>query len=230
MRQIATLTIFVFATLMIVGNGCRGKQQSPALGQDAQRPTPTNSPVLAAQPIKVPLSSLATSPTPRIIRRHRETTNTKPYLINQGSVYFPGFDDVPRTSQPRELMRLEADAFSRTTHVYDKRAICTRPNNETTTFTLPSEAQQIGLVCRARSVEEEWPRVRISLVDAANASQRCILFEGNIHWKELRYLWMPVPEGFRNRLVYLKLEILNPNYYFSQRALYIAYVVIARAE
>lgn len=227
MKQITTLTIFVVAALMFLGSGCRGKQNASPAGQNHQRSTSKSSPVATTPQTATSPSPLPLSPTPRIIRRHADGATSDSFVVRQSSVYFPGYDDIPHTSQPTELLRLEPEVFSRTTNIYNKRAICTRPNNETTTFTLPAQARQIALVCRGRAVEGEWPRVRVTLVDGKRTSQRHVLFEGNIQWRELRYLWMPIPDEYRNHLVFLKVEILNPNYYFSQRALYIAYVIVS---
>lgn len=223
MKQITTLALFVIGALMFSGSGCRGKQNTSSQGQTNQGSMSKK--VETTQRKESSMLPLPVSPTPRIIR-HSDRPTSESFVVRQHSVYFPGYDDTPHTSQPRELLRLEPEVFSRTTNIYNKRAICTRPNNETTTFTLPAEAQQIALICRGRAVEGEWPRVRVTLVDAKRISHHHVLFEGNIHWRELRYLWMPIPPEYRNHLVYLKVEILNPNYYFSQRALYIAHVIV----
>lgn len=223
-KYLITLTLAFLVVIFV--NGCGGKQERPSREKTHSR----SATALSSQAKETPRRASAplASPSPRIIRREVAVT-TSPYVIAPAGVMFPAYDDH-RTTQPPELLRLDATAFARTTHIFRERAVCTKPLNETTTFTLPQNATQIGLLCRGRAVEDEWPRIRVSLVDAKQKEHRAILFEGNAAWKELRYIWMPIPDDWRGKLVFLRLEILNPNYYFAQRALYVAAVVVSGME
>ncbi|MGC8840220.1 MAG: hypothetical protein ACP5QZ_02045, partial [Candidatus Sumerlaeaceae bacterium] len=214
----------VLVSLLLLGvGGCRGKSDASKNGGRGK-----SSPLDATQSHSalIPDRSPVASVTPRVIVRRRALPQTTaPFAIRHDGIFLPGYDDRGSTAPP-EILRLPANVFARTTHIYDERAVCTRPNNETTTFTIPTNANEIGLLLRGRAVEDEWPRIRVSLVDAREPLRRHVLFEGNIVWRELRYLWWPVPTSWRKHLVFVRVEVLNPEYHFAQRAAYIAAVIL----
>jgi hypothetical protein len=227
MTHIVPKTVWGSVLLILTVSGCGGRPQS--VPKESPRSTQVAAvkagPTVLAQPTRY----VPASPTPRIITHRQAVTTTQPYVIRPDGVFLPGYDDRGSTAPP-ELLRLDATAFARTTHIFRERAICTKPTNETVAFTLPSRATQIGVAMRGVGVENEWPRIRLSLVDARTPARKVAVFEGNIAWRELRYVWADVPPDWRNRLVFLRLEMLNPNYYFSQRAVYVAWVVVRGAE
>jgi len=227
MTHIVPKTVWGSVLLILTVTGCDGRPQSvpEASPHSTQAAAVKASPTILAQTTRY----LPASPTPRIITRRQAGITTQPYVIQPDRVFLPGYDDRGSTAPP-ELLRLDATAFARTTHIFRERAICTRPNNETSAFKVPATATQIGLAVRGIAVENEWPHIRLSLVDARTPARKVAVFEGNIAWRELRYVWADVPPDWRNRLVFLRLEMLNPNYYFSQRAVYVAWVVVRGAE
>ncbi len=224
--KLSSVSKFVtLALVLLIVSGCEGRSQQSARSREEKTPR-AESPHATSTPRP---TRIVATPTPRIIRRSSLTTTTQQFVLRPDGVFLPGYDDQPSTAGP-ELLRLDPDVFARTTNVFRGRAICTKPNNETTTFTMPAKAAEIGVALRGRAVEGEWPRIRVSLVDGKNARLNVPLFEGNVAWRELRYLWWQVPPDWRNKLLFLRVEVLNPNYYFSQRAVYIGPIIIRGVE
>jgi len=218
-RKICCVALLL--TIVFLVAGCEGRPPSDSAHrsrsdkkQRAEVTRPTNSP-----------NNALVSPTPRIIKRRTADTTSAAFVVRDREVFFPGYDDRGATAPP-ELLRLDARIFSPSTNVYQEKAIFTKPVNESTTFTLPREAQEIGFLVRGVAVEDEWPRLRISLVSQNPTSEKLPLFEGNVAWKELRYIWSPIPEEFRGKVVRLKAEMLNPEYSYWQRAVHLATVVV----
>lgn len=204
--------------------GCEAK--APTKGHSSSSPaTATPSPAAPT----TPEVQLPASPRPRIVDWTTSSSAADAWQRRADRVFLPGYDDRPATAPP-ERLRLDASIFAHSANVYEQRAIVTRPSAESTSFTIPLATSEMGVLVRAKSVEGEWPRVRFSLVDDRQANNRLVVFEGNVAWKELRYLWWPVPQQWRGRQVRLRVELLNPSYYFNQRALYIAAVICRGME
>lgn len=228
MRPFRWVVSFLIMLVFLWGAGCRGKSDSSPRGYSDRTPQAGHGKGDVFTPEGK--SPAPASPTPRIIIRLRSFAETSaPYVIRKDHVFFPGYDDRGSTAPP-ELLRLPAAVFAKTTHIYENRAVCTKPNNETTTFTIPMKASEIGLLLRARAVEDEWPRVRVSLINIRHRTRPYALFEGNIAWRELRYIWWKLPPEWRGESVFLRVEILNPEYHFSQRAVYVAEVILRGPE
>jgi hypothetical protein len=143
------------------------------------------------------------------------------FEIRDGTVFLPGWDDRS-PSAPLELARYDATVFESPAHVYRERAIITVPVAKTRSLVLPAGATEVGLLLRARAVENEWPRVHINLVHADEPANRIQLFAGHLVTHELRDYWFRLPAGYAGRSCRIEIELLNSSYLYDQRAVYVA--------
>ncbi|GIX44340.1 MAG: hypothetical protein KatS3mg130_0748 [Candidatus Sumerlaea sp.] len=216
---ISNARLFVIGVLIFCGLivACDGKSRESKKPNDRRSatvsPGPTQSSVMPA------------TPAPQVLNRHTAPETSGPlFVVRNDGIHLPAFDDRP-ASAPPELVRYDYRLFLPPVNLFRERAIITRPEARTTTFTLPARCQEIGFLMRSTSVEEEWPFVTVTLVEAARPSHRAPLFSGVVANRELRYFWWKVPEGWQDKLCWLEVNITNPRYDFGQTSLVVANVI-----
>lgn len=162
--------------------------------------------------------------------RAETTTATAPYRIEDGRVVITGWDDAPVTTHV-ELLRLAPESFS-TSSVYRRRLRVAKGRMESAAFQMPRDASRLRFAASADPVENEFPRIRLSLVpaDAASTTPEAVVFDGFIASLMLQNYHAPVPAAFRGMACRVAVEVTNPSDLFDTRILRLAYVAFERGE
>ncbi|MCX7717205.1 MAG: hypothetical protein N2111_02225 [Candidatus Sumerlaeaceae bacterium] len=162
--------------------------------------------------------------------RAETTAAAAPYRMEDGRVVLVGWDDAPVTTHV-ERLRLEPESFS-TASIYRRRLLVRRGRLESAPFEMPADATRIRLAASGDPVENEFPRVRLSLVPADGSStvSETVVFEGFISSLLLQNFYAAVPRGFHGLSCRLAIEMTNPGDLFDGRTLRLAHVAFEREE
>jgi hypothetical protein len=162
--------------------------------------------------------------------RAETTAPAAPYRLEDERVVLVGWDDEPVTTHV-ERLRLEPESFS-TSSIYRRRLLVRRGRIESAPFELPADATRIRLAASGDPVENEFPRVRLSLVPADGSStvSETVVFDGFIASLLLQNFYAAVPRGFQGLSCRMAIEMTNPSDLFDGRIVRLAHIAFEREE
>ena len=178
-------------------------------------------------PVAVSITMLVLAAAPA---RSETTTAPAPYRIEDGRVIITGWDDAPFTTHV-ELLRLLPESFS-TSSLYRRRLILKKGRMESAAFEMPRDATRMRFAASGDPVENEFPRIRLSLVPADDTStlSETVVFDGFVASLLLQNHHVPVPPIWRGRTCRVALEMTNPSDQFDSRILRLAYIAFERED